>query len=257
MKTIAFFGGSNLVGAGYADGIACQDIYPNIIARQGYNIKNYGIGGANGYEIFLTCLEKLTQTSLPNIVFIEWNMYSRYRFYPSPEVELHVSAAKLILPSSWSHCIPISNRQIENFQKVLLLLNGDYHRMITLLTYCIIIQSICKLKNIELVMIAGATLWTKDLFEKYTTESDLSASLSDYSKELLDFDNRDNIDILQLLSTLKEKFNQIDLTSWPLGFETIEDLRIDYAPIDQFHLGPNTMKIIAGRIINFLKEKNL
>jgi hypothetical protein len=177
MKTIAFFGGSNLIGGGYPDGIMCKDIYPNIIASQGYNIKNYGIGGGSGYEIFLTCLHQLAQ-STPDIVFIEWNMFVRHRFYPSPEVRLSFSASETTLPNNWSHCVPIPNKQLENFKKTLLLIDGDYHRMLTLLTYCEIIQNICKLKNIKLVMIAGNIPWSEDLFAPYSETTGIPVLVS-------------------------------------------------------------------------------
>jgi hypothetical protein len=252
MKTIAFFGGSNLIGAGYPDGIACKDIYPNIISSQGYNVKNYGIAGASGYEIFLTCLQQLTQSS-PDIVFIEWNMFARHRFQPAPDVSLGISAAGITFPNSWNHCIPISNKQLENFQKTLLLLDGDYHRMLALLNYCEIIQDICKLKNIKLVMIAGNMPWTKDLFDPDYDKSNLGGHLSDYSKELLDFDNRDDSEILSLLSQLKQRFDLLDLNNWIWVFESIPMLTVDRAPLNR-HPGPKTMKIIATRIINFLNE---
>jgi len=255
MKTIAFFGGSNLIGVGYPDGIDSKDIYPNIIAGQGYSIKNYGIAGASSYEIFLTCMYHLAQTTSPDIVFIEWNMLTRHRFYPAPEVKLSVSA-EVTMPDSWSHCVPIPKKQIEKFQKILLLLDGEYHRMLTLLTYCEIIQNICKLKNIELIMISGNILWTEDLFKPHTNESDLSSSLSDYSKELLDFDNRNDSEILSLLLELRQHFNLLDLEKWVWVFENVPLLTVDQAPLDA-HPGPKTMKIIADRIINFLKEKNL
>jgi hypothetical protein len=255
MKTIAFFGGSNLIGSGYVDGIASKDIYPNIVARQGYNIKNYGIGGASSYEIFLTCMQQLAQETTPDIVFVEWNMLARYRFYPSPEVMVHI-AARISMPSSWSHCVPIPKKEIENFQKILLLLDSEYHRLVTLLTYCEIIQNICKAKNIELIMISGNVHWTKDLFESYSGKIDLSSCLSDYSKELLDFDNRDDVEILGLLSTLKTQFDLLDLEKWIWIFENIPMMKIDKAPLDD-HPGPKTMNIIATRIINFLKENNL
>jgi hypothetical protein len=252
MKTIAFFGGSNLIGAGYPDGIACKDIYPNIISSQGYNVKNYGIAGASGYEIFLTCLQQLAQSS-PDIVFIEWNMFARHRFQPAPDCSLSISAAEITFSNSWNHCIPIPNKQLENFQKTLLLLDGDYHRMLTLLSYCEIIQDICKLKNIKLVMIAGNMPWTEDLFTDYSDKSELGSCLSDYSKELLDFDNRDDSEILSLLSQLKQPFDLLDLNNWIWVFESIPMLTIDRAPLD-LHPGPKTMKIIATRIINFLNE---
>jgi hypothetical protein len=257
MKTIAFFGGSNVAGVGYIDGINCKDIYPNIVASQGYNIQNYGIPGASGYEIFLACMQKLAQDPSVDIVVIEWNMYSRHRFHPSPEVELMISASTCNLPNNWSHCIPISNKQIEQFQKILLLIDGDFHRMTTLLDYCIIIQSICKLKNIKLVMLASDILWSEDLFRNYTRDSNLGCSLSKYNKELLDFDNRDDVDILHLLSVLKQRFDQIDSTSWALGSDTVKSLLVDCSPIDRAHPGPDTMKIVADKITNFLKEKNV
>lgn len=255
MKTIAFFGGSNLIGAGYPDGIISKDIYPNIIASQGYDIQNYGIAGASCYEIFLTCLHQLTQSS-PDIVFIEWNMLVRHRFRPSPEVSLTISASETTLPDSWSHCIPIPTKQLENFKKTLLLLDGDYYRMLTLLTYCEIIQDICKLKNIKLVMISSIIPWSKDLFAPYNDKSNLELCLSEYSKELLDFDNRDDSEILSLLSQLRQRFSLLDLENWVWIFESIPMLAVDSAPLD-CHPGPNTMKIIATRILAFLKEKNI
>lgn len=256
MKTIAFFGGSNLIGTGYVDGIDSKDIYPNIVARQGYNIKNYGIGGASSYEIFLTCMQQLAQKTPPDIVFVEWNMLARYRFYPSPEVMVHIAAAGITMPNSWSHCVSIPKKEIENFQKILLLLDSEYHRLVTLLTYCEIIQNICKVKNIELIMISGNVHWTKDLFESYIDKADLSSCLSDYSKELLDFNNRNDVEILSLLAKLKTQFDLLDLQKWIWVFENIPMMEIDKAPLDN-HPGPKTMNIIASRIISFLKEKNL
>jgi hypothetical protein len=255
MKTIAFFGGSNLIGTGYPDGIICKDIYPNIIASQGYNIKNYGIAGGSSYEIFLTCLHQLAQLT-PDIVFIEWHMLARHRFYPAPEVSLFLSASDTRTSDNWSHCIPVPNKQLENFKKTLLLLDGDYHRMLTLLTYCEIIQDICKIKNIKLVMIAGGIPWSEDLFAPYNDKSNLGLCLGEYSKELLDFDNRDDSEILSLLSQLRQKFNLLDLEKWVWIFESIPMLTVDRAPLD-YHPGPSTMKIIATRILEFFKEKNI
>jgi hypothetical protein len=257
VKTIAFFGGSNLTGAGYPNGIASIDIYPNIIASHGYIIKNYGISGASLNEIFVNCLYQLTQSPAdPDIVFIEWNMLTRYKFYPAPGVELCINASEVKRPDTWKHCIPIPDKQLELFQKVLLLIDGDYARMITLLKYCEIIQNFCKIKNIELIMANGDISWTPDLFEEYTADSNLNSALSDYSKELLYFDNRDDHEILKLLSELRKHFNQLDLSQWAFIFENFPSMVIDQAPLDN-HAGPKTMRIVADRIINLLEKKNL
>ena len=102
-------------------------------------------------------------------------------------------------------------------------------------------------------MIAGNMPWTEDLFTAYSDKSDLGSCLSDYSKELLDFDNRDDSEILSLLSQLKQRFDLLDLNNWIWVFESIPMLTVDRAPLD-LHPGPKTMKIIATRIINFLNE---
>ena len=255
MKTIAFFGGSNQIGVGYPDGIASKDIYPNIIAEHGYTIKNYGIAGANLDEIFSTCLYQLTQ-SLPDIVLIEWNAFNRHRFHPAPTVDVFFAGSGVRLPSSWSHCLPIPNRQLKLFQQVLMLIDGDYHRIVTLLKYCEIIQNFCKLNNIELVMLNGGILWSKDLFNEYTSDSDLGLALSDSSKELLDFDNRDDNELLKLLSELREHFSQLDPEQWVFIFENFPSLMVDQAPLDN-HPGPKTMKIVADQVINFSEKKKL
>lgn len=257
MKTIAFFGGSNLTGVGYPDGIASIDIYPNIIASHGYIIKNYGISSASFYEIFVNCLYQLTQSPTdPDIVFIEWNLLNRHKFYPAPGFELFINASEVKRPDTWKHCIPIPYKHLELFQKVLLLIDGEYTRMITLLKYCEIIQNFCKLKNIELIMANGNISWTPDLFKEYTADSNLESSLSDYSKELLYFDDRDDDEILKLLSELRKHFNQLDPNQWAFIFENFPSMTIDHAPLDN-HPGPNTMRLVADRIITFLEKKNL
>jgi hypothetical protein len=255
MKTIAFFGGSNLIGGGYPDGINCPDIYTNIIASQGYSTKNYGIPGASSYEIFLSCMHELIQPPA-DIIFVEWNMFPRHKFQPAPDITIKVSGSNIIVPDTGTHCISIPKKQIENFHKTLLLLDGDYARILTLLTYCEIIQDVCRLKNLELVMINGNVPWTLDLFETYNDQSDLDQSLGKYSKELLDFDNRDDAEIRKLLCELKEKFDRLDQDRWPWIFENLWTLKVDHAPLDQ-HPGPKTMKIVADRVIDFLKKKNL
>lgn len=255
MKTISFFGGSNLVGAGYPDGVSSNDIYPNIIARHGYNIENHGIAGASSYEIFLNVLQRITQDTLPDIVCIEWNTFIRYKFHPSPDFSIRVSSSPIVMPTNWPHAISLTAKELNKFQETLMLLDGEYQRILTLINYCNILQNLCDQKNINLAMFAGNTGWNRDLFIDHSKDIG-KWTLSKHTKELLDFDNRDDENILELLSTLKNNFDLLDLKKWVFVFEDINSFRVDHAPLDK-HPGPKTMELIAKKIVNFLKDKNL
>jgi hypothetical protein len=256
MKTIGFAGGSSPTGAGYIGGKESIYIYPKQIEKQGFQICNYSIGGANNYEIFLAS-SKLISESKCDIVVIEWNNFYRFRFYMSPETPLYISAQEIFPPKDYAHCMPLSKSDLKSFQRLLILTNHEYYSIIQLLEYCWILESMSKLNNTKLVMVNGYTPWTPDLFNQYNTETNLANELSVFAKELLDFDNRDDKDILKLLETLHNKFSLLDKSIWTNMFEPFYKFIVDYAPEDGQHPGPESHKHIAKIIIDNLTQREI
>lgn len=257
MKTIAFSGGSIPAGVGFDQESNSPLIYPNIFKEYGFEVKNLGLPSANNYEIFFSCLNFIA-TNEVNTVVLEWNDFYRYRFHPAPHVEIVISAQHCSTRLEKNvHYHSLSDRQLSNFQKTLIQLTHDYPSIMTLLDYCIILQSVCSSKKINLVMFNGSTPWTKDLIE-VDFEKNLLEQLSTYSQNLLDFDYRSDDEIISLLSELRKKFLKIDSKIWANNpFIQITDFLIDRAPVDNAHPGENTHRKIASFIYENLKERDL
>lgn len=254
LKKVAFFGGSVPAGIGYPELKDAPELYPNLIKKLGYEIENWGRQGSNNDEIFLSCCNQLTRLD-DCIVVVEWNTFHRFRFYPAPDVEVFISSGDIQLPEPSIHVPRFSKKDLEVFRKTLFLLTHEYHSITKLIDYCAIVHHICNLKNIPVVMLNGFTPWTRDLF--YTHDSaDLKSKLSEFSRSVLDFDYRDDSELLELLNNLSTSFKKIDQTIWTNIFENFLTLSVDRAPLDQ-HPGPKTNQMIADMIVANLKERKI
>lgn len=252
MKTIAFFGGSNAAGAGWLEGKNSPYIYPSLLETKGYNIVNLGRCGENNADMFFESLKFIT-TQSPSAIVIEWNNFLRFRFSMSPDHDLFISAAGISLPSDFNHCSPITESQVKPLQKLLVQLTHEYSLISTLLDYCLIVEKICKLTNTKVIMLNGMKpSWPKDLFTHYTSNDNLELSLSEYTKDLVDFDKRSDAQIIELIDNLANRFELLDLTNWIYPFDGIPV--VDLAP-DQSHFGPKTHANIATEIYNLLLNK--
>ena len=80
---------------------------------------------------------------------------------------------------------------------------------------------------------------------------DLSASLSNYTKNILDFDNRSNDEIILYFNKLKQKFSELDQSKWVNLFDSFLANRLDSAPEDN-HPGIRSNSLMADKISNYL-----
>lgn len=254
-KTIAMVGGSNMAGVGFLDLSDSLNIYPNLLgSKLNFRVVNYGKAGANNDEIFVKSMQSLINP--PEILVVEWNNFHRFRFYPAPDINIFVSTDKIILPES--DRVPyFTQKELNVFQKILILFTHDYHEIIKILEYCEIISSMCESKNTNLVMINGSVPWTSDL-DCDIINSDLSKSLSNFTKQMISFDTRDDLEIIELLETLRKKNKIIPKEIWAADqFYDINHYKVDYAPLDNIHPGPETHKIIAQNVYDNLLNRNI
>lgn len=255
MKKIAFFGGSIPAGVGYPELSESPMLYPNLFKKYNFDIENCSISGANHNEIFLNALNYIVSNSIDTIV-IEWNGFFRFRFHPAPNVNFYLSAGGHNQPEPTVHYQPIGNKDINTLLRLLVHLNHEYFSIMTLLDYCKILVSVCKDKNINLVMFNGSIPWKNDLI-KIHTPGNLESELSNYTKSLINMDHRDDFEIIDLLAEIKKKFQQINPDVWANDpFLRISDYTIDLAPLDD-HPGPKTHQLIAEFIYKNLTERNI
>jgi hypothetical protein len=252
-KTIAFAGGSTVTGKGFTDTLLSSKIYPNVISNHlGTQAINLGIIGGSNYEIFMVASNYLASNAV-DVMVIEWNLFQRYHFYPAPNSYIYVSAAQT--EYIYNHDkVALSNTDLKTLQKLTVLANHDYHHILSLVEYCNII---CKLagNNTQLIFLNGTVPWTADLIKIHKDGDDLNSNLSEYTKSLIDFDTRDDKEILQLLTDLRLKIQTMDDTKWIAKFECLFDYynTLDKAE-DRMHPGPKSHQRCADMIINYLNS---
>lgn len=253
MNTIAFFGGSIPAGIGYSDEKKSKLIYPNLIANKGYTTFNFSKQGAGNYEIFLSCCNFLAN-NYSDIVVIEWNTFHRFWFYPKFDFELFIGASGFTLDEKLKSNLGLSVSELKKFQKYLLMLNGEYKSIITLLDYCFILQDYARLKNIQLVMINGNTPWTDKVFQNPEKIKDIFLETDDFTKNLLASENLNDEEVFYWWSKIYQKYKKLNLDNWVCFFENLLTYQIDSAPLDE-HPGPMSHKIYAEKILNQIERE--
>jgi len=144
----------------------------------------------------------------------------------------------------------VTKEEIDKLSDFFLLMNHDFQNLLELVTYCNILEQTAKLNNIKIIFVNGIVLWDKDLFKPLG--EDLEQSLSDYSKELFDFENRDDILVRKLHKQLYDRVSTLNKNLWANLTDGMFKLMCDFAPVDGMHPGPKTHQIVADKIINHL-----
>ena len=149
--------------------------------------------------------------------------------------------------------IPKGDKQF--FKNIVLLLNHDYQNILDLVDYCNILQTVSKEYKVKHFNINGLVPWTQDLILPFG--SDLAQEFSLYTKNLLDFDNRDNKELIELFGTLQNKVLTLDQTTWVNIFNSFKANTMDDGP-QGHHPGPKSHRWMADQIKDYLiKEKIL
>jgi hypothetical protein len=255
MTKIAFAGGSNVMGSAFPEQAESPDIYPNLLAGQvGADVVNHAVAGASNSEIFLQSMQLLLQK--PDVLCVEWNSFHRFRFYPAPNISVCISPAHVLMPEG-KHLPLVSQKDLNFCRKLLVMLTHDYHEVVKLLEYCEIVQSMCSATGTQLVMLNGSVPWTQDLGQDHA-HSNLVTVLSDFTKHMLDFDQRSDDEIRALLANIHSRFQLIQPAHWAGDpFLSMQQMKVDSAPLDHVHAGPATHKLVQRNLYQNLTDRNL
>jgi hypothetical protein len=130
-------------------------------------------------------------------------------------------------------------------------MNHDYHSLRVLVNYCKILETFAKIRT-QIIFINGLVPWTSEICNMEST-SDYMKNLSDYTKQILELDYRDDSELNKLFTTLYQEINSLNFDNWPNMFESFRDLAIDRGN-DRKHPGPASHKLYANKIINYLEN---
>ena len=248
---ICFNGCSFTEGEGFPIDQRDSFIYDRLLEKQFlFKRTNIAQGGSSNHCIFMRSAESII-SGCYNCVVTQWSALNRLCLYPGPDLKFTVNRA--LADFSFQDIFGTIEEQTK-FKKILLLLNGDYHNIIKLIKFTKILEVLAKEKNVKLVFINGLVPWTDDLVKPIG--NDLSISLSDYSKSIIDFDHRDDREIIKFFQQLQQEVNTLNQQLWVNLFDSFYNNIQDLGP-EGHHPGINSHQWMANKTSKFFIENNI
>jgi len=251
MKKISVCGCSFSVGIGLE--LEKQDPrnYANLVANNlNAQINNLAAGGNSNYRIFMSALEEIL-TGDSELVLVQWTVLSRLWLYPGPDTEMFLP---LKVSDSYSYRgIKFSQSELQHFSNMYHLLNHDFRELLTLIKYCKLLAAAAEQNQKRLVFINGLLPWTSDIADHDMIKN--FSNMSDYTKELLSFDSRDDEELTRFFLEMCDAVNSLDKSQWVNIFDSFIDNRLDYGT-DKLHPGPLSHARYAEMIIQYIKTTN-
>lgn len=214
----------------------------------GWQHENFAKPGASNHLIFLSASQNLLSGRF-NKFFVQWSALGRVWYFPGPDSQFFVNDTHY---SDFRYRdLYINAKDKKKICDLTLMLNHDFHNMLQLIDYCCILETVSKQTQCDVYFINGLVPWTADITGNIT--HDLSEHFSEYTKSVLDFDHRDDDEIMTFLTTLRNKFALMPCHLWINLFDSMSARSVDLGPLGH-HPGIQSHKQMADMIINFLKN---
>jgi hypothetical protein len=227
-------------------------IYDRLLAKKySFESTNIAMGGSSNHLIFMKSCQAIMSGQY-DIVFTQWTALNRLWLYPGPDCQFFVN--ELINPDFSYREIHLSKKERTQLRTQLLILNHDFHNILALIDYCVILSRLAEHSKTKIIFINGLVPWTSDLDRPVGT--DLSLSLSEYSKEILDFDHRDDSEITKFFTILQEKFLLIDKSKWVNIFDSLFLNQTDLGP-EGHHPGIHSHQWMAQQVSTYLENHHI
>jgi hypothetical protein len=184
-------------------------------------------------------------THKPDMLFVQWSGLNRKWLYPGPDTIIKLGPEQL--EGYTYRDLKFSRSQLQFFANQYQLLNHDFQNIIAVINYSNILS---KLGNVT--FINGLLPWREDLANLQTLTNPADR-FSKYTKNLLDFANRDDKELTELFLELYKHIQSLNTKQWVNMFDSMIALRIDKGN-DDLHPGPKSHMQYSNMIINHLEN---
>ena len=244
---VCFNGCSFTSGEGFDSSQRKLHVYDCVLADQhNWDSDNIAIRGSSNHTIFLRSAQAI-QSQQYNIVFTQWSALNRIWLSPGPETYYFIN--DLHRPDYSYRDLYINQQDKKKLNQLLLLLNHDYQNILDLVGYCRILEQLAQLNKTQVIFINGLLPWQSDLVQPLS--QDLDNTLSKYTKEILDFKNRNDSEIIDYFSKLQQQISTLDSSSWVNMFDSFQSNVCDIAPAGH-HPGVKSHQWMANQINTYL-----
>lgn len=199
----------------YGEGFPAEQrdvyVYDRLVSKQlGLERVNIAEPGSSNHRIFIRSVHAIEQKNC-DVLVVQWSALNRIWLSPGPDAWYCTNPNPQIKEYRYRDIV-LKNNEKSNFELTLRLLNHDYNNILELIDYCNILTKLAKLAGISLFFINGLVPWTNDIAKPL--ESNLESCLGQYTKNMLDFDNRDDAEIVEFVTKLQNKFSTLDQSLW-------------------------------------------
>lgn len=252
LKT-CFNGCSFTAGIGFSpEDRQCYSYDRLLLKELNFLSDNIAKEGSSNYTIFMRSANAIQEKKY-DIIFTQWSSLNRLWLYPGPDTYFYINDVK---SSDFKYRnIYLSSKEKNKFRDTALILNHDYQNIIELVDYTKILNELARLNSVKLVNINGLVPWQDDLINAVTS-SNLNNRLSEYTRDILDFDNRADDEIILYFSKLQTKFLELDQSNWVNLFNSFYSNMTDVG-IDGHHPGVNSHQWMANQVSNFLTTNQI
>ena len=249
---VCFNGCSFTVGEGCSEQQRDQHIYDRLLTKQfGFDSTNVAIGGSSNHTIFMRSAGEILSNKY-DLIITQWTALNRIWLYPGPDTKFFTNDQ--LFPDYKYRDLYLSPSEKKTFCNTLLLMNHDYHNIMELIDYCNILSALADMTSIKVIFVNGLVPWQKDLV--CPLSNDLGQSLSEYTKSILDFDNRSDSEIVEFFTKLQNKFQNLDQSKWSNLFTSFHSSVTDIGP-QGHHPGPISHKWMAKNISDYLMNNSM
>jgi hypothetical protein len=246
---VAFTGCSFTRGDGFAMAYLAPEIWPNIISRVfNFEPHNLAISGASNQRVFQTASQAIRSRQY-EIVFCQWTVLHRMWLCPGPDTWYFLTGDGH--DSFEYRDIKLNTREKNDLERMIKLLNHDYQNIMDLVDHVNLLEDLAAYHKVKLIHVNGMVPWQADIADA-TVAQDFSR-MSTYTREILDFDNRDDAQIQQLFVKLHTKFATMNTRNWVNLFRSFSDQCVDVGP-QGHHPGTRSHVIMSNQVRSFLHK---
>ena len=241
-------------GSGFLDHERQEKTWPALLGKkfgENVHVKNIAYPGSSNLEIFLRTLREV-QTNKYDLVAIQWSELRRHWFEPGIDRYYMCAGNPGDFESHWRHKnIYLTKKQRKEFYNTLTMLTGDYKCIVDLATFC---QTLIQLKlpKQQLIFINGLLPWTQDIANPLSPGMDLYKNFSDFSRDLLEFNDHDDSSIIKNHSVLYQSLTPT-LKYWVNFADSWWSNIVDVAT-EGHHPGPKSHEWLTNRVFSHLQN---
>ena len=195
--------------------------------------------------------------------FVCWTALHRYVFWMGLET---YECKRTFNPNNIFSSIPVehkgnniswSSKKLAELNADFLLLNHDHYYIRDIISYVNILITIAEEKNTKIFFINNILPWDQNYFVHHQ-EVVLPSMLTDYTNELLNSNNRDDLQINELYHLIHSHYADnggINQSRWLNLYQSFFNSMIDFGN-DQMHPGLKSNKLFADFLTEEFKKYN-